>query len=119
MKKYRVTDKHPGLKEGCTIHENTNRLLVNDTDIDTVSVWTLSHTSNKGVIFINHLIEVPLIEWLESGWIEEIQELEFTKDDIAEAFLAGAESGSLIDDIRTGVAFRHWIKKYKKQKNKL
>lgn len=65
MKKYRTTDKHPQLKPGVQVMESKS---VND------------YFHFKGnCVFVN---TVDFRVWLNDGYIEEIQEPEFTKDDM-------------------------------------
>lgn len=65
MKKYKVTEIHPYLKEGIVL-ESHKRCV----DEYFSSAWAHTFAYDE----IN--------DWLVSGWIEEIQEPEFTKDDI-------------------------------------
>jgi hypothetical protein len=66
MKKYRVTEKHPQLKEGITS----------------------SYTNGGDISFrlvnnnIHRLGEKDIIDNIKKGWIEEIQEPEYTKSDL-------------------------------------
>lgn len=59
MKKYIVTERHEFLKKGAVLDYNINDSLV----------YLFSVTE-----YINN--------WVKSGWIEEIQEHEFTKRDL-------------------------------------
>ena len=60
--KYTVTKKHQLLKEGIILESNK--------DYHFSSVW--AHEFHKDEID----------DWIETGWIEEVQELEFTKKDM-------------------------------------
>lgn len=63
MKKYKVTDKHELLKKDITLEPNVDESYFS-------SAWA-------------HVFDGSEIkDWNDSGWIEEIQELEFTKDDM-------------------------------------
>lgn len=80
MKKYEVTEKHPALKKGCIISESSSKVYSrNQDEFNTFNI--LFKKGNK-TIFIDHLIDTPIKEQIEEGWIQEIQELEFTKDDM-------------------------------------
>ncbi len=71
MKKYRVTEKHPYLKTG-------------------ISFELVCESADHGYYIFNlGLVQETLAagidaDWLNNGWIEEIQEPEFIKDDIVE-----------------------------------
>ncbi len=67
MKKYRVTEQHEYLKEGL--------ILSNYTD----DPYYYSPRSNYGV---HECTQTEITKLLESGWIEKIQEPEFTKSDM-------------------------------------
>jgi len=65
MKKYRVTDKHPELKEGIVFSQK----YVSDDE----------YLSTSETLII---IESDIFKLIDKGWIKEIQKLEFTKDDL-------------------------------------
>ena len=65
MKKYRVTEKHSHFKENLEIHFRGTVYFLSVVDYYTFSLEELK-------------------EWIESVWIEEIQEPEFTKQDMIE-----------------------------------
>jgi len=74
-KKYRVTEKHPGLKIDCTISE---------LKYDTIGGFRVILYEDKYMAYI------PLSEFeyqIKDGWIEEIQEKEFTKDDVIDILI--------------------------------
>lgn len=77
MKKYRVTDKHPTFKEGCIIKQNS---ILTTYDGPNVQVFSLLVDN----VFIEHVLDVCIVENIENGWIEEIKEPNFTKDDMIE-----------------------------------
>ena len=64
MKKYITTDKHPELKEGVIIFKGL-----------------YSYRTN---FFLELRNEFDVDTWLEKGYIKELQEKEFTKDDMIE-----------------------------------
>lgn len=66
MKKYRVTEKHPFYREG---------LMIEDRGYSYRKVCT-----SEGHVLEDN--ELDMSESLKDGWIEEIQEPEFTKDDM-------------------------------------
>lgn len=63
MKKYKVTEKHELLKENVILE------------------FSLSKYINSAV-WAHEFSEDEITSWLESGWIEEIQEPEFTRNDM-------------------------------------
>ena len=67
MKKYRVTEKHPYLKEGHIIEKAKK-----------ANCFVLRQIEYDDIIFDNDDIFV----WVNLEFIQEIQEPEFTKDDI-------------------------------------
>jgi len=71
MKKYITTDKHPELKEGCLI-----QYLTHDNAWYTVSGFFCYEGEQ-----LNYAVK--------NGYIKELQEKEFTKDDMEKAFEAG------------------------------
>lgn len=75
MKKYRVTEKHLGLKIECTIGEYD---MVGE-------YYPITHKRQ----YIGYIPNSRFIQQLNDGWIEEIKEPEFTKSDMEEAFSAG------------------------------
>lgn len=94
MKKYRVTEKHLFLKK-CEI-------WIDDTD----SVDILY--KNEGYLNIN--IDLLNIDyWFEKGWIEEIEEKEFTKRDMIE-FASYRIRTSLGNTTSYDEFFEQWLK---------
>lgn len=87
MKKYIVTEKHPVFKEGCIIKKSGTI----ETDKGHCTCTTYNLICNG--VFIDHILDLPIAENIEDGWIEEIQKPEFTKDDMIEfAKKCGCES---------------------------
>ena len=95
--KYRVTEKHPAYKEGLEIIDN---------------ILILTGTDDWGGIFPE-----TITDWVNLGWIEEIQEAEFTKDELLR--FAVSYYNARYSDKYTFYAddhFKKWIKKYKDEK---
>ena len=67
--KYRVTEKHPYLKEGILFE------LVCESADHGYHVFNIGTIQESLAAGIND-------DWLRNGWIEEIQETEFTENDI-------------------------------------
>lgn len=101
MRKYRVTEEHPYLKEGAILDQKGG--------------------SKDSAYFVGEtavFIAFPDMKAFESdGWIEEIQEPEFTRNDMinfADYCLEKTKAG-----IKAGLNFyanttlNEWIKKYK------
>ena len=91
--KYKVTEKHPYLKDcSIQIYDQDSYYIEYDVDNDFYSElmpWVLPK------------------EWIECGWIEEIEEPEFTKADMLN-FNNWCGSGyAVLEDLED------WIKKYK------
>lgn len=100
MKKYRVTEKHPAYKDGCIIMKSVETV---ERDIGTQDLYNLICNG----VFINHVLGMPIFENIENGWIEEIQEPEFTEEDMEKAFWSGHN---------TELTFDEWINNYKNEK---
>ena len=64
MKKYRVTEKHKLLKDNIILEHG----IITGTYFS--SVWAHEFSNDE------------IKDWIENGWVEEIQEKEFTKDDM-------------------------------------
>lgn len=62
MKRYRITDKHPAYKEGLILK---GEVLIGSTNKE----WKL-------ISFVQRK------KWIKKRWIEEIQEFEFTENDM-------------------------------------
>ncbi len=67
MKIYIVTREHPVIKEGCIIQETNQKVF--DNENDEIGVYSLKSMNNT---FIDHIINVPILENIEDGWIKEI-----------------------------------------------
>ena len=68
MKKYRVTKEHGFLKEGILYFMGNDKLSYTEKDADFTYILDYNITFKS--------------KWLNSGWVEEIQEPEFTKSDM-------------------------------------
>lgn len=68
MKKYRVTEMHPYLKEGVISYWNQHDEL------------SYTRDNDNSIYFLNY-DKLHKNAWLKDGWIEEIQEPEYTRDD--------------------------------------
>lgn len=94
MKKYRVAKKHSFYKTGCEFVKRDCE------EIEFKSGWITSESEHN------------IRYWLKEGWIEEIQEPEFTKDDMIEfAKKCGCESPYIAYNM-----LNEWLKKYKDEK---
>ena len=101
--KYRVTEKHPYIKKDLIIKELNQSIDYGH------SLYQIGTEQETFPVKTNN-------EWLNFGWIEEIQDPEYTRLDMLESFNAGAMSN---DDYRTGspsMTFSNWIKEYKNEK---
>ena len=72
-KKYRVTDKHPGLKEGVTFSEILS---------DQIGNFRTMYADCKKNISIGTIASGVFNAWIDSGWVEEIQIPEWTDKDM-------------------------------------
>ena len=76
MIKYIVTDKHPTLKEGAVIKTTSQTIRDNG---NTHYIYNLYSDNN---IFIDHFIDIPVLELLGSEWIKEIGNKAWSKNKI-------------------------------------
>lgn len=87
MKKYRVTEKHEFIKE--------DTILERDLIGAVLKKWD------------HYFSRYEKDTWLEDGWIEEIQEPEFTKEDMIDFYkFAINEKYDFLIDI-----FENWLKR--------
>jgi hypothetical protein len=99
MKKYRVTEKHSLLKEDI--------ILSNYKDDPGMKTWFYTpHSDYKVLSFGSYDIS----KWLKLGWIEEIQEPEFTKDDMLKF---ARYTYTVIDTAIWDEMLKKWIKENK------
>ena len=114
MKKYRVTEKHPWFKEGiCEYNEQTQALYIG-LDINELDLCL-------------NIFDGAINLWLINGWIEEIKEPEFTKEDMIK-FAQDCGSTHMTSpfyEINDNAAifkyedfFNKWINKRNENKNK-
>lgn len=101
MKKYITTKEHYLYKEGLEINDKGRH----DDHIN------LYDSKND---FCKSYPTDTMIRWLKNGWIEEIQQAEFTRDDMEKAFEAGMELADAIELNNKQIPFTEWIEKHKK-----
>jgi hypothetical protein len=98
MKKYKTTSKHPGYKEGLIIKLSSNdNSYLEDHDYD-------------------FYYDFPIDLALKKGWIEEIQEPEFTRNDMIEFAKYYQECRSKRYNITKEYSFELWLKQKKEDK---
>jgi hypothetical protein len=94
--KYKVTSKHPYFKPG---------VIAGGNDYYIISYYAHNDEWSSDILLTDTDIEC----WVNYGWIEKIQEKEFTKNDMIEYELwANKRGGSGEYRLNT------WIEKYKK-----
>ena len=100
--KYKVTDKHPYLKNNIiTERQGDYRISYNTDDVE----WS------RAIL----LDMIDFNAWIEFGWIEEIQEPEFTKNDMVDFALEYYEyrfynTNRQLDFKKIDTCLEDWIK---------
>lgn len=94
MKKYRVKKEHPGLQEG---------------EMRKYKDGAYDFLSGSGFYLHLEFSKSVIKEWISEKWIEEIQEPEFTKDDMIKFAHSRAGHNTYTTDLDK------WIKEYKNE----
>ena len=98
MKKYKTTKKHPCCKEGLIIRSSCDNIWIEDNEYE-------------------FDYDYPIEMALEDGWIEEIKEPEFTKDDMIN-FVYHIKKRFYENNIDVSESLELWLKQRDKDKKK-